>query len=69
MARRIGAKHELPARIRLRDSQQQERAVPQRRSDGDSSSLLGGAETRFLRHFVLKMIFLPRQARDKHGKS
>ena len=23
----------------------------------------------FLRHFILKMIILPRQARDKHGES
>ena len=29
-------------------------------------SSLAGKKTPFLRHFVLKMIILPRQARDKH---
>ena len=28
----------------------------------------GGKKTPFLRHFILKMIILPRQARDKHRK-
>ena len=28
-----------------------------------------GKETRLLRHFILKVIILPRQARDKRGES
>ena len=37
--------------------------------EGVTAGTQRGAEACFLRHFILKTIFLPRQARDKYRKS
>ena len=74
LAKQITNSAEAAAAVKAAEisEQDQERIGMMRHTDSGKGALRAGTGTKqtcFLRHFRLKRIFLPRQARDKHRKS